>query len=537
MKLLLFSFITITFFASYLAQELCFLTDDCCPHDATQCNCTFTQGYWGQIEGQNPRFPGEWIDEFETCTLCGILWIDILNTPPCGESKWFILAHQYITLQLNLAHGSCLQDNVLSINITDAIDILTNISNCPIITPMCPPCLGPVPCGGIGQPTCATCSPCTTPVCKAPVCTTCTGTPCTSTTCDFITTMSAGDESKATDLTELFDFYNNGGENRLHHCNDITLPDGPSPTCDEVCTPPPECPCCDQCPCECPCDCPPPPQCTCTLTQGFWKNHPEVWDESLVGATLCGISFMTILQTAVSQGAGGTNGIPWYQLAHQYISALLNINHGSCFDGISNDNMIAARLLLVNNCPPNFISATVKTQMEQLATLLEAYNSGEIGPGHCENDIVPIPCQCPEECPPPPQPCGPKDGCVRSQGFWKTQTALWAPTLNPNDPASFCAQHTWLYYLTQSPTGDAYYILTKQYIAAFLNINSPLTTACASPQILAVMANAFSLLSLRCGVVIGTSHPDRPLFIAYGAILDNFNNGFGSFTGDGPDHC
>jgi hypothetical protein len=176
--------------------------------------------------------------------------------------------------------------------------------------------------------------------------------------------------------------------------------------------------------------------------------------------------------------------------------------------------------------------------MSKLAVLLESYNNGTIGPGHCPNDMPPTLCECPVECPLCPPPCSPKDGCTRSQGYWKNHQELWyTADILPGDAAAFCNLHSWLYYLTQSPSGDAYYILTKQYIAAYLNINSYLTNACASPEILALMSQANALLMAKCGIVIGNSHPSRPLFISYATTLDFYNNGFATNTGDGPKEC
>jgi len=373
------------------------------------------------------------------------------------------------------------------------------------------------------------------------------GSPCATTSCDFFSpAMSPGDAAKADILIPLFDVFNNGSSDASHHCPDLGQPSGPggvSPLCDDVCSQP-TCPCCDECPprCEecpdhcppCPCECPPPTEeCGCTLTQGFWKtHHPEAWPTITLTMPLCGMLWIDILNTPPPQGS------KWYILAHQYIAAQLNLFTGSCFTGITPQNIANATLLLNQNCPSVVPSPsqTITDKMQQLATLLASYNEGQIGPGHCDGDNPPV-CDCPPECPPPPPPSTCEGGCVRTQGYWKTHSELWGSI----DPAAFCPgplnSITYLYYLSTFPIGDAYFILAKQYVAALQNINSIFTAACTSPEIDILMNTASTLLSDYCGIIIGNSHPLRATFISIGTILDDYNNGLLFLTGDGPQHC
>lgn len=78
------------------------------------------------------------------------------------------------------------------------------------------------------------------------------------------------------------------------------------------------------------CTPPPPPGPVCTLTQGFWKNHEERWDDAadgkpfLVTSTFynSGAGYLTIMNTPPKGGSA------YLQLAHQFIAASLNVNGG-----------------------------------------------------------------------------------------------------------------------------------------------------------------------------------------------------------------
>lgn len=132
---------------------------------------------------------------------------------------------------------------------------------------------------------------------------------------------------------------------------------------------------------------PPPPPDGCSLTQGYWKNHEEDWDDAgdnkpfLVTDMFynSGVSYLTIMKTPPKGGNA------YLQLAHQFIAASLNVN-----GLVSSTPGVTAALqgadAFFTNAPagmPNPTGAT-KAQVQAWASLLASYNEGNIGPGHCD---------------------------------------------------------------------------------------------------------------------------------------------------------
>lgn len=144
----------------------------------------------------------------------------------------------------------------------------------------------------------------------------------------------------------------------------------------------------------------------CTLTQGFWKNHTECWPANFNPETtkLCGLLWLDILNEPVK-------GRPWFNLAHQWIAAMLNqangaridcMNCSECFEGCNNP-LVAGESLLTTNCA-NMNDKTPDAAFTCLAMLLDDYNNGNIAecPKHCGGET---PCQgcdcgicCPQDC-------------------------------------------------------------------------------------------------------------------------------------------
>ncbi len=129
----------------------------------------------------------------------------------------------------------------------------------------------------------------------------------------------------------------------------------------------------------------------CTLTQGYWKTHSSygpapydaTWAKLPSGADTpffsSGASYLSVLRTAPA-------GNPYYQLAHQYIAAELNQLDGADASAASAAFAEASALLsayspkAVQNLPRK---SPVRDRFIALAGVLESYNSGDIGPGHC----------------------------------------------------------------------------------------------------------------------------------------------------------
>jgi hypothetical protein len=107
----------------------------------------------------------------------------------------------------------------------------------------------------------------------------------------------------------------------------------------------------------------------CTLTQGYWKNH-QPWP--LVDPGLCGQSWDDILHTP-------PKGDAWYILAHQWIAASLNVAAGAAVT----PEVQAALDVAAGYLEDCSIDAGEKADALAYSGLLDDYNNGAIGPGHC----------------------------------------------------------------------------------------------------------------------------------------------------------
>ena len=108
-----------------------------------------------------------------------------------------------------------------------------------------------------------------------------------------------------------------------------------------------------------------------------WVLGEEAWPIDPASTELCGEDWFTVLTTTPT---GGPNGVIWYSLAHQWIAAQLNVLNGACPDDVAGE-LIEAGEDLAANCR-EFTGAN-RGRAEQLADTLDAYNNGDIGPGHC----------------------------------------------------------------------------------------------------------------------------------------------------------
>jgi hypothetical protein len=141
-------------------------------------------------------------------------------------------------------------------------------------------------------------------------------------------------------------------------------------------------------------------RCTCSLTQGYWKTHNDTFhggapaDENwfnLPGAPSLG-------ENTLFFGTGATwyttfwtapKGNVYYNLAHQYMAAKLNVLNGAHGPTIAAD-IVAAELLFNTYTPAQLqklkgkTQVTVSKQFTDLAGKLAAFNEGKTNPaGHC----------------------------------------------------------------------------------------------------------------------------------------------------------
>jgi hypothetical protein len=132
-------------------------------------------------------------------------------------------------------------------------------------------------------------------------------------------------------------------------------------------------------------------QADCSLTQGFWKSHEEAWPvEELIlgGTTYTKSQLLAILLTP-------PRGDATYILIHQLIAAKLNIDNGADPTAIA-DTLVAADAWLAANPLGSKPTGTVREDGLALAALLDDYNNGVTGPGHCaEPSPTPFPTPTP----------------------------------------------------------------------------------------------------------------------------------------------
>lgn len=117
----------------------------------------------------------------------------------------------------------------------------------------------------------------------------------------------------------------------------------------------------------------------CTYTQGYWKNHEELWP--VTNLTLGTVNYTAAELDAILEESVGGNGL--VSLAHQLIAAKLNIANGA--DPTAASAAIASADALIGGLvvPPiggGFIHPSITSSLTQT---LDDYNNGVIGPGHC----------------------------------------------------------------------------------------------------------------------------------------------------------
>lgn len=129
----------------------------------------------------------------------------------------------------------------------------------------------------------------------------------------------------------------------------------------------------------------------CTLTPGYWKTHsrkgPAPYDDNwqnlgpLEENTVFFLSGKTYYQTLRTAPAGNA----YWILAHAYIAAQLNMLNGASVPPAVQTAFDQATALF-NTKTPAQVAALKGAQRQQwitLAGILDAYNNGVTGPGHC----------------------------------------------------------------------------------------------------------------------------------------------------------
>lgn len=117
----------------------------------------------------------------------------------------------------------------------------------------------------------------------------------------------------------------------------------------------------------------------CTLTQGYWKNHPNAWPVTSV--TLGSVTYTKAQALAILDQSVNGNGL--VGLAHQLIAAKLNVASGST-NTIATTITASDALIGALVVPPVGSGYLAPSSASSLGHALDDYNMGTTGPGHCE---------------------------------------------------------------------------------------------------------------------------------------------------------
>lgn len=129
----------------------------------------------------------------------------------------------------------------------------------------------------------------------------------------------------------------------------------------------------------------------CTYTQGYWKTHGPVptgnntnqWPVASLMLGSVNYTDLQLLDILNTTPAGG-NGL--VALAHQLIATKLNIANGSDATAIAAAVANADALIAGLVVPPVGSDSLAANTTSGLTHLLDDYNSGLTGPGHCTSE-------------------------------------------------------------------------------------------------------------------------------------------------------
>lgn len=122
----------------------------------------------------------------------------------------------------------------------------------------------------------------------------------------------------------------------------------------------------------------------CTYTQGYWGSKPGVtWPlpyDRNASFFMSGKTWQQVMDTAVNTAPG------YYQLAHQYIAAVLNIANGASAPAGVTTTLSLAEDWLSTHIPSTCAAGGSCGLQKDWAEVLDEYNKGEYpgGPPHCD---------------------------------------------------------------------------------------------------------------------------------------------------------
>lgn len=127
---------------------------------------------------------------------------------------------------------------------------------------------------------------------------------------------------------------------------------------------------------------------SCTLTQGYWKTHskrgPATYDEAWknIGAAEEATAFFGSGQTWLQVFNTPPRGNAYYILAVQYMAATLNVADGAAATPEVTQALADAKAIFAG-ANGTALAKDKADAAKKLASLLDDYNNGKVGPGHC----------------------------------------------------------------------------------------------------------------------------------------------------------
>lgn len=119
----------------------------------------------------------------------------------------------------------------------------------------------------------------------------------------------------------------------------------------------------------------------CTYTQGYWKNHPESWPVDTLILGMVTYNQGDLLAIFNTPPKGDASVI----LAHQIIAAKLNSLNGASGSAVASTISAADSWLGIYPVGSN-PGGQAREDGITMAGMLDQYNNGVIGPGHCEDE-------------------------------------------------------------------------------------------------------------------------------------------------------
>lgn len=498
--------------------------DECgvCNGDGTTCvavcNCPMVPDYWrthhcfAPVPARVMAWPAPYSSCLDTVMECEgdglafqLRWIDVLYTPTDRSNAWLILAKQWIAARLNLANTPCLSPSDLIAAMDEAQSLLEAEGQAAADHPSL--CLGDVPLLSSNSPR----------------------------------------GLSALALASQLSLFNE--RKSLLWVTEDCLELSMSAQVDERC------------------------EGGCTKSAEYWSTHHAMADSPSLripwpspsggnsdhhhseNAQVCpGETKLHIIQQQQHQQEAGD---VWVQLARQSIAGDLNVLAGSCITKEAADAMVFAKNLLERRCrtapltghepvDPNSSGNDVLTaDMRGLASVLLAFNRGELGPGECGTSLTADDDSSSSSV----AVC--EGGCTHSVSYWAahhlngTRESLRQPwpavddgSNVPSELKSLCDQ-TWLQIMLSpppvAPDYDLWTKLAQQWIAAKL---STLAGACLGRTVNNALLVGIQVLGSNCQQKLPAGDPrhaaSREAALEVVAVLEKFNSGCG---GLGPYEC